>query len=84
MIDLYSPTNKDILNLKKLDRINQVSEGHIIDAQDYLGQWHLSVVCKIQDSNESEYMKVNFLPYPKGNRDEWIQKSEFERLSKPF
>jgi hypothetical protein len=24
------------------------------------------------------------LPYPKGNRDEWISKSELERLSGPF
>ena len=29
-------------------------------------------------------MKLNFLPYPKGNRDEWITKKEFERLSRPF
>mmetsp|Transcript_27346 Transcript_27346/g.41588 ORF Transcript_27346/g.41588 Transcript_27346/m.41588 type:complete len:91 (+) Transcript_27346:1107-1379(+) len=29
-------------------------------------------------------IKVNFLPYPKGNRDEWIKASEIERLSGPF
>ena len=29
-------------------------------------------------------MKVNFLPYPKGNRDEWMSKSELDRLSGPF
>ena len=29
-------------------------------------------------------MKLNFLPYPKGNRDEWITKTDFERLSGPF
>jgi len=27
---------------------------------------------------------LNFLPYPKGNRDEWIGKSELERLSGAF
>ena len=29
-------------------------------------------------------MMLNFLPYPKGNRDEWIGKHEVERLSMPF
>ena len=27
---------------------------------------------------------LNFLPYPKGNRDEWIAKSELDRISGPF
>ena len=25
-------------------------------------------------------MRLNFLPYPKGNRDEWISKADVERL----
>jgi hypothetical protein len=29
-------------------------------------------------------MKLNFLPYPKGNRDEWIGKKDLERISGPF
>ena len=29
-------------------------------------------------------MKLNFLPYPKGNRDEWISKSDLERISGPY
>lgn len=29
-------------------------------------------------------MRVNFLPYPKGNRDEWISRTETERISGPF
>jgi hypothetical protein len=29
-------------------------------------------------------MKLNFMPYPKGNRDEWITKTDSERLSGPF
>ena len=43
-----------------------------MDAQDYLGVWHLAIICKIQRENENEYVKVNYLPYHKGNRDEWI------------
>jgi len=27
---------------------------------------------------------MNFLPYPKGNRDEWISKQDCERVSGPF
>lgn len=27
---------------------------------------------------------VNFLPYPKGNRDEWIGKNEIDRVSGAF
>lgn len=61
-----------------------LSPGSIIDAQDYLGTWHLAIVCKIQTDNEQEYMKLNFLPYPKGNRDEWISKKDLERISGPY
>ncbi len=27
---------------------------------------------------------MNFLPYPRGNRDEWISKADFARLSGAF
>lgn len=56
----------------------------ILDAQDYLDKWHLAVICKIEPKNEQECIKVNFLPYPKGNRDEWLQASELPRLSGIF
>lgn len=36
-------------------------------------------------NNDNEYLKVNYLPYPKGNRDEWIRKNEvIDRLAGPF
>lgn len=57
----------------------------IIDAQDYLDNWHLSIVCKIQPGSEHEAVKVNFLPYPKGNRDEWITLAEVtNRIAGPY
>ena len=34
--------------------------------------------------SEQEHILLNFLPYPKGNRDEWIAKSEVDRLSGAF
>jgi hypothetical protein len=55
--------------------MTQLKAGSIIDAQDYLGSWHLSIVCKVQQTNEQETVRVNFLKYPKGNRDEWIPKN---------
>ena len=60
-------------------------EGGIVDAQDYLGAWHLAIICKIQPDNTGEYLKINLFPYPKGNRDEWISLSEIpDRISGPF
>ena len=50
---------------------NKIREGIIVDALDYLGEWHLSVICKVDESNDAEFAKINFLRYPKGNRDEF-------------
>jgi len=57
---------------KKIDGSSELREGMVVDAQDYLDKWHLSVICKIQPKNDSEYIKVNFLPYRNGKRDEWL------------
>ena len=69
---------------KVVENANDLKEGMIVDAQDYLDKWHLSVICKIQSKNDNEHIKVNFLPYRNGKRDEWLQKSEIERISGPF
>lgn len=37
---------------KQIESINDLKEGMILDAQDYLDKWHLSVICKIQPENE--------------------------------
>jgi hypothetical protein len=84
IINLNLSENKNILLEKKIESIESLKAGTIIDAQDYLGTWHLSIVCKVQPKNDQEYMRLNFLPYPKGNRDEWITRSDVERLSGPF
>ena len=76
IIDMSHQENEDILITRKVEKLGQLSEGMILDAQDYLDSWHLSVICKIQPENDDETVLVNFLPYPKGNRDEWISKSE--------
>lgn len=77
--------NQDLFLEKKVTNVSQLKEGMILDAQDYLDNWHLSIICKIQKTNESECVKVNFLPYPKGNRDEWLSLAEVcNRLSGPY
>lgn len=84
MIDLSKNENQDIHTEKEVTE-DVIREGLIVDANDYLGEWHLSVVCKVDESNDGEYAKLNFLRYPKGNRDEWYAKSEIsERISGPF
>jgi len=64
--------------------MQNIKLGTILDAQDDYGSWHLSVVCEKNPSSDQEYVKLNFLPYPKGNRDEWFSKSDIDRLSGPF
>ena len=32
---------------KVIDDLSELKEGMIIDAQDYLDKWHLSIICKI-------------------------------------
>lgn len=84
VIDLSKPENGDIYLEKKIN-VENMQEGQIVDVMDYLGAWHLSIICKIQADNEAEYVKINLFPYPKGNRDEWISLSEIpDRMSGPF
>ena len=60
--------------LQKTVSEDMLREGMIVDANDYLGEWHLSIICKIDEQNDAEFAKLNFLRYPKGNRDEWYGK----------
>ena len=43
--------SRDIPFEKKVD-ISNLKEGLIIDAQDYLDKWYLSIICKIQPKND--------------------------------
>lgn len=83
-LDLNKSENQDIC-LQKEVSTDYIQEGMIVDAQDYLGEWHLSVVCKVERDQVQEFAKLNFLRYPKGNRDEWFTTSEIsERVTGPF
>ena len=84
LIDLSKADNGDIYPEKAITP-DQLREGNIVDVMDYLGAWHLAIICKIQADNDAEYVKINLFPYPKGNRDEWISLSEIpDRMSGPF
>ena len=37
----------DIYMSKVIQNAGDLKEGMIVDAQDYLDKWHLSVICKI-------------------------------------
>jgi hypothetical protein len=39
--------SNDIYMQKAVGDLSQLKEGMIVDAQDYLDKWHLSVICKI-------------------------------------
>ena len=47
IINLNLAENKNILIEKKIESIESLKAGTIIDAQDYLGTWHLSIICKV-------------------------------------
>ena len=76
--------NSDIWREKELPE-DELYEGLIVDAQDYLGEWHLAIVCKHEPEQDDEFARLNFLRYPKGNRDEWYSRAEVkDRMAGPF
>lgn len=75
--DLNLTTSDDIVNEER--PLAQLRLGNILDAQDYLGSWHLSIVisegANAESSasgrkNSSESRTLHFLPFQKANRDE--------------
>jgi len=51
--------------------------GNILDAQDYLGNWHTSVV--IDETGACKQM--HFLPFNKANRDEEFEEEDNTRIA---
>ncbi len=45
--------------IKQYLRVEQTQVGNIIDAQDYLGNWHLAIVMKANNQDRD----IHFLPY---------------------
>lgn len=55
--------------------------GHILDAQDYLGKWHLSIVIDISGEKNKQ---IHFLPFNKANRDEEFTEEDNSRIAPIF
>lgn len=62
--------------------------GNILDAQDYLGSWHLSIVIddgtSATNDQPSDQKTLHFLPYTKANRDEVFSIEDQARLAPAF
>ena len=52
IINLNLADNKNIYLEVKIADVEKLEPGTIIDAQDYLGTWHLSIICKVQPNND--------------------------------
>lgn len=61
--------------------IDKLQVGNIIDAQDYLGNWHPAIV--IDERSEGSKF-LHFLPFTKANRDEEFKESESVRTNVAF
>ena len=62
--------------------------GNILDAQDYLGTWHLSIVIddgtSATNDQPSDQRTLHFLPFMKANRDEVFAAEDQSRLAPAF
>lgn len=61
--------------------LQELQVGHICDAQDYLGHWHLSIVI---DEKSPDKRTLHFLPFNKANRDEDFSPGEDEGRIAPL
>jgi hypothetical protein len=59
----------------------ELSIGSILDAQDYLGNWHLSIII---DEKDATHKDVHFLPYAKANRNETFSDDDILRVSPAY
>ena len=55
--------------------------GTILDAQDYLGIWHLAIVIKEKNAKERD---VHFLPYNNPKRDETFGEDDSNKIAPAF
>lgn len=62
-------------------RVSQLQTGNILDAQDYLDNWHLAIVVEEKTSNSRQ---LHFLPFNKGNRDEEFGEEDSNRIGPAF
>lgn len=67
--------------IKDYCRVEQTRVGSILDAQDYLGNWHLAIVIKEKAGGERD---VHFLPYNNHKRDETFTDEDSNKIAPAF
>lgn len=65
----------------KIASIESLNVGHIFDGQDYLGNWHLTIVIEEPDTTHRE---VHFIPFQKANRNETFSQDDLARVAPAF
>jgi hypothetical protein len=65
-------------------RVESLELGSILDAQDYLDNWHLAIVVDEKKHPEPAIKQLHFLPFNKGNRDEEFNVDDSARLAPAF
>jgi hypothetical protein len=62
-------------------RVESLQMGNILDAQDYLGTWHLAIV--LDDSQPLE-RKIHFISFKASNRDETFTEQDYNKIAPAF
>lgn len=64
-------------------RVEQTRVGNILDAQDYLENWHLAIVIDEKNGNSSE-RRLHFLPFSNAKRDETFSDEHSNKIAPIF
>jgi hypothetical protein len=80
--DLSVEKNEDLI--KDYCRVEQLRDGSILDAQDYLGTWHMAIVLETKQGNGGMEKKLHFLPFFNSKRDEWFTEANSDQITPVF
>jgi hypothetical protein len=69
--------------IKEYCRVEQTHVGNIIDAQDYLGSWHLAIIIDEKNGMRSERW-LHFLPFSHSKRDERFTDEDSNKIAPAF
>lgn len=64
-----------------ITNLEQLKVGSILDAQDYLSNWHLAIIIDEKDARTKD---VHFLPFLKANRNETFTDSDLQRVAPAY
>lgn len=64
--------------------MEQTRLGNILDAQDYLGTWHLAIVVEEKSGQYKPEKKLHFLPFKDAKRDEIFNDEDSNKIGPAF